>query len=169
MLTELGDDLRAVCCFWTGSTYVGSPKAEPIKMAFQAFFEEFMQDAGKGRLRDVRMHDCCASTDAIADYCGITGYKTTISTACSSAANAIMTGDRLIRHGILDCVVVGGTDALSAFTLNGFKSLVAQSVHRLTHKLFKSEKAGGNKCQLHILSPKILFSMLFTKLKRQSS
>ena len=87
------------------------------------FFEEFMQDAGKGRLRDVRMHDCCASTDAIADYCGITGYKTTISTACSSAANAIMTGDRLIRHGILDYVVVGGTDALSAFTLNGFKSL----------------------------------------------
>jgi 3-oxoacyl-[acyl-carrier-protein] synthase-1 len=87
------------------------------------FFEEFMQDAGKGRLRDVRMHDCCASTDAIADYCGITGYRTTISTACSSAANAIMTGDRLIRHGILDCVVVGGTDALSAFTLNGFKSL----------------------------------------------
>ena len=43
MLMELADDLRAVCCFWTGSTYVGSPKAEPIKMAFQAFFEEFMQ------------------------------------------------------------------------------------------------------------------------------
>lgn len=43
MLTELGDDLRAVCCFWTGSTYVGSPKDEPIKMAFQAFFKEFMQ------------------------------------------------------------------------------------------------------------------------------
>ena len=43
MLTELGDNLRAICCFWTGSTYVGSPKAEPIKMVFQAFFEEFMQ------------------------------------------------------------------------------------------------------------------------------
>ena len=43
MLMELADDLRAVCYFWTGSTYVGSPKAEPIKMAFQAFFEEFMQ------------------------------------------------------------------------------------------------------------------------------
>ena len=43
MLTELGDDLRAVCCFWTGSTYVGSPKSDPIKMAFQAFFEELMQ------------------------------------------------------------------------------------------------------------------------------
>ena len=43
MLMELADDLRAVCYFWTGSTYVGSPKAEPIKMAVQAFFEEFMQ------------------------------------------------------------------------------------------------------------------------------
>lgn len=43
MLMELADELRAVCYFWTGSTYVGSPKAEPIKMAFQAFFEEFMQ------------------------------------------------------------------------------------------------------------------------------
>lgn len=52
MLMELGDDLRAVCCFWTGKTYIGSPKAEPIKMAFQSFFEElvqlllFMKDSG---------------------------------------------------------------------------------------------------------------------------
>lgn len=43
VLLELGDDLRAVCCFWTGSTYVGSPKSDPIKMTFQAFFEELMQ------------------------------------------------------------------------------------------------------------------------------
>jgi 3-oxoacyl-[acyl-carrier-protein] synthase-1 len=35
-----------------------------------------------------------------------------------------MFGARLIRHGILDCVVAGGTDALSVFTLNGFKSLM---------------------------------------------
>ncbi len=43
MIKELHSDLRAVCCFWTGSTYVGSPKAEPIKMAFQSFFGEFIQ------------------------------------------------------------------------------------------------------------------------------
>lgn len=43
MVLELVDDLTAVCSFWTGSTYVGSPKAEPIKMAFQSFFEELMQ------------------------------------------------------------------------------------------------------------------------------
>ena len=43
MLIELSDDLRAVCCFWTGKTYIGSPKADPIKMAFQTFFQELMQ------------------------------------------------------------------------------------------------------------------------------
>ncbi len=88
------------------------------------FFEEFMADERRGRLRDVRMHDCAASTEAIAAHCHIRGYRTTISTACSSSANAILQGLKLLRHGILDAVVVGGTDALSAFTLNGFKSLM---------------------------------------------
>ena len=90
----------------------------------EGFFSEFMTDESRGRLRDVRMHDCGASTEAIARYCGIDGYRTAISTACSSAANAIIMGAKLIRHGVVDCVVAGGTDALSAFTLNGFKSLM---------------------------------------------
>lgn len=89
----------------------------------ETFFPKYMQDSGSGRLRNVRMHDCGASTDFIAKHCGIEGYRTTISTACSSAANAIIFGDKLLKHNILDCVIVGGTDALSAFTLNGFNSL----------------------------------------------
>ena len=88
------------------------------------FFEEFIEDENKGRLRDARMHDCAASTEAICRHCGINGYSTTISTACSSAANAVVMGAKLLRHNIVDYVVVGGTDALSAFTLNGFKSLM---------------------------------------------
>lgn len=88
------------------------------------FFEAFIVNENAGRLRDVRMHDCAASTNAIIKYCGINGYSTTISTACSSAANAIITGAKLLNHNIVDSVVVGGTDALSAFTLNGFKSLM---------------------------------------------
>ena len=87
------------------------------------FFVSFIENPSSGRLRDVKMHDCCASTDVIAEYCNLTGYRTTVSTACSSAANALMIGAKLIKHGILDCVIAGGTDALSAFTLNGFKSL----------------------------------------------
>ena len=35
------------------------------------FFVQFIENPSSGRLRDVRMHDCCASTDAIADYCNI--------------------------------------------------------------------------------------------------
>jgi 3-oxoacyl-[acyl-carrier-protein] synthase-1 len=69
-------------------------------------------------------HDCGDSTERIADTLGIRDYVTTISTACSSSANAIMHGAKLIRHGVLDRVVAGGTDALSRFTLNGFNTLM---------------------------------------------
>jgi 3-oxoacyl-[acyl-carrier-protein] synthase-1 len=88
------------------------------------FYSFFMKDPGKGRLRDVINHDCGESTEAIADILGIKDFVTTISTACSSAANAMMLGARLIKNNILDRVVVGGTDALSRFTLNGFNSLM---------------------------------------------
>lgn len=68
-----------------------------------------------------------ASTDKIADYLGLKGYVSTISTACSSAANAIMMGCRMIKSGKLDRVIVGGTDALSKFTVNGFNTLMILS------------------------------------------
>jgi 3-oxoacyl-[acyl-carrier-protein] synthase II len=69
-------------------------------------------------------HDCGDSTERIADYLGNVDYVTTISTACSSAANAIMLGCRMIKHGQLDRAVVGGVDALSKFTFNGFNTLM---------------------------------------------
>lgn len=69
-------------------------------------------------------HDCGDSTERIADYLGHVDYVTTISTACSSAANAIMLGCRMIKHGMLDRAVVGGVDALSKFTFNGFNTLM---------------------------------------------
>jgi 3-oxoacyl-[acyl-carrier-protein] synthase-1 len=67
--------------------------------------------------------DCADCTHRIADYFGIKHYVTTISTACSSSANAIMLGARLIQKGIIDIAVCGGTDALTRFTINGFNSL----------------------------------------------
>lgn len=90
----------------------------------ERFFVDFLQDPQKGRLRDVASHDCADSTKRIAALCGITGFSTTISTACSSAANAIMMGAELILRGMADRVVAGGTDALCKFTLNGFRSLM---------------------------------------------
>jgi 3-oxoacyl-[acyl-carrier-protein] synthase-1 len=63
----------------------------------------------------------------IADELGLKGFVTTISTACSSSANSIMLGARLIKTGRLDRVIVGGTDALAKFTINGFKTLMILS------------------------------------------
>lgn len=69
-------------------------------------------------------HDAGNSSLAIAEDLGLKGMVSTISTACSSAANAIMMGAKLIRSGVLDRVIVGGTDSLSKFTLNGFNTLM---------------------------------------------
>lgn len=53
----------------------------------------------------------------------IKGYTDTINTACSSSANAIMLGARLIQSGRADRAIVGGADCLAKFTVNGFNSL----------------------------------------------
>lgn len=68
-------------------------------------------------------HDCGASTEFIAKHLSIQGQISTISTACSSSANAIMQATRLIKSKRAGCVIAGGTDALSLFTLNGFNAL----------------------------------------------
>ena len=88
------------------------------------FFIDFLKSPARGRLRDVVNHECGRSTELIADDLGITGFISTINTACSSSVNSVVFGSRLIQEGMLDVVVAGGTDALSKFTLNGFNSLM---------------------------------------------
>ncbi|HLG39712.1 MAG TPA: beta-ketoacyl-[acyl-carrier-protein] synthase family protein [Chitinophagaceae bacterium] len=70
------------------------------------------------------MHDDSFGTDFIADTIGITNFKATVSTACSTAANSIQLGARLIRANKLDRVLVGGGEAITNYTLNGFDSLM---------------------------------------------
>jgi 3-oxoacyl-[acyl-carrier-protein] synthase-1 len=67
------------------------------------------------------------STTNVANSLGITEFVTTISTACSSSANSIMLGARMIKSGRLDRVIVGGADCLSKFTINGFNALMILS------------------------------------------
>jgi len=90
----------------------------------EMFFPHFLANPLKGKLRGVANHECGSVTELVADKLGIRNYISTISTACSSSANAISFGARLIKHGILDVVVTGGTDALTKFTLNGFNTLM---------------------------------------------
>lgn len=72
----------------------------------------------------LKTHDCGNNTKLMSDHFGIFDDVTTLSTACSSAANAIMLGARLIKAGEADIVIAGGTEALSCFHLNGFNSLM---------------------------------------------
>ena len=88
------------------------------------FYPLFLDDPRKGKLMDIVNHDCGDSTERIAHFLGIRDFLTTISTACSSSANAIMLGARMIRAGLLDRVVAGGTDSVTRFTLNGFNTLM---------------------------------------------
>ncbi len=108
----------------------------------ECFYRDFMHAPNKGRLRLAAHHDSADSTLQIANYCGIHDFSTTISTACSSAANAIMLGARLLQAGLLDVVVAGGTDSLCQFTLNGFKSLMILDENRC--RPFDDTRAGLN-------------------------
>ena len=66
-------------------------------------------------------------TQQMASYFGIKGFVTSLSTACSSSANAIITAANLIRTGRARTLAVGGADALSKFTINGFNALMILS------------------------------------------
>ena len=103
--------------FVSANTVGGMDKSEN-------FFVDFLADNNKGKLRNIFDHECGSKTEIVADQLGITDYLTTINTACSSSANAIFYGARLIKNGLLDVVIAGGTDSLAKFTLNGFNTLM---------------------------------------------
>lgn len=90
----------------------------------EEFYRTYINNPRGGRLREVIGHDCATSTEFIANYCNISGFRTTISTACSSAANAIIMGAQMLECNKLDYVIVGGVDSLCRFTYNGFNSLM---------------------------------------------
>lgn len=103
----------------SSTTVGGMDKSE------QYYFEYFESEAHHHHIGGLHAGD---STQKIAKHIGLeASFMTTISTACSSATNAIMLGARMIKAGRLDRVLVGGTDALSKFTLNGFKTLMILS------------------------------------------
>lgn len=76
---------------------------------------------------DVEVQHCKQEMGSLAKalqlYLGWEGPAYTISTACSSSAKAMATGQRLINADLADAVLVGGVDSLCQLTLNGFNSL----------------------------------------------
>ena len=88
-------------------------------------------------------HDCGSSTRDMADLAGLKNAEVcTISTACSSALNAIILGSEMLRNHEADIVIAGGTEALSLFHLNGFNSLMILDKERC--RPFDKTRAGLN-------------------------
>lgn len=92
--------------------------------------------------KTLNLHPCGDTTEKMASFLGVEGFISTYSTACSSAANAIMQGARMIKSGRVKRVIAGGTDALSCFTLNGFNSLMI--LDRNHCRPFDRSRAGLN-------------------------
>ncbi len=76
-------------------------------------------------LNDALEHPVDSHTSHVARAIGSRAMRTTISTACSSSANALIHGAQLLLSGRADRVLAGGADALCAFTMEGFRALSA--------------------------------------------
>ena len=76
---------------------------------------------------DMRKQELGSAGEALARYLGLEGPALTVSTACSSSAQALAMGRRFLNAGLADAVVAGGADSLCRTTTNGFKALSALS------------------------------------------
>jgi len=119
--------------FISATTVGGMEKSE-------LYYNDFLESEDHKEF--IEVHDCGEGTEKVADLLGIKSFVTTISTACSSAANAIMLGARLIKHNKLDCVIAGGSECLTKFHLNGFNSLMILDKNQC--RPFDNERAGIN-------------------------
>ncbi len=88
----------------------------------EQYYLDFLENDSKNSY--ISLHDVGANTSMIADHFGRFGYVASVSTACSSAANAIVHAARLIENGEVDIAVAGGCECLTKFHLNGFNTLL---------------------------------------------
>lgn len=79
---------------------------------------------------------CC---DFLQKYLDVSGISFTISTACTSSANAVITADELIRSNVIDAAVVGGSDVVTDTVVYGFDSLEVVDYNK-TNSFSKNRK-----------------------------
>jgi 3-oxoacyl-[acyl-carrier-protein] synthase-1 len=111
-------DIACRLGFISGTTVGGMANSE-------RFFADYVTNTGNPKIEDIIYHTCGSATTSITSFLPKLNYVSTINTACSSAANAIILGVQKIKLQQLDAVIAGGSDSLCRFTLNGFQSLMA--------------------------------------------
>ena len=101
--------------FVSGTTVGGMDRME-------MFYDDFVNNDKKNFW--LYPHNIGDSTDFIAENLEIKPtFTTSISTACSAGANAILYASMLIESGKFDIVIAGGAESLSKYHFNGFNSL----------------------------------------------
>lgn len=129
------DDIKGAA-FISGTTVGGMDKTE------RHFKTVFDSNTETEDCNELKYNNCGYSTELIADNIGRFSLVTTTSTACSSAANAIILGANLIKAGVVDIAVVGGSEALTKFHLNGFNTLMI--LDKENCRPFDRDRAGIN-------------------------
>lgn len=79
-------------------------------------------------LKDLYMDEI---TKIIANRIGIKNFKTIISTACTSSANALIQAKEMIQNGIIDRAIVVGVELYNEFTIRGFDSFMLLSRNQM--------------------------------------
>jgi 3-oxoacyl-[acyl-carrier-protein] synthase II len=106
----------------------------------EAYRTELSTGARIAALRDWLETPVSATTDIVARAVGSQGPRLTISTACSSGANAIGIGADWIRAGRVRAVLCGGADSLCRMAYSGFNAL--QALDREPCRPFDRRRAG---------------------------
>ncbi len=112
---QLTPDMLPKVGFISGTTVGG------MDMSEQYYLDYLNGDAHK---EYIAVYDCGSCSEMTAGHFGRFAFATTLATACSSAANAVIQGANMIRCGEADIVVVGGSECITKFHLNGFNSLM---------------------------------------------
>lgn len=132
----LDENTLSKCAFINGTTVGGMDKTE------RHFKEVYDTNAATPDAKELRFNDCGCSSELIADQLGKVKMVTTTSTACSSAANAVILGANLIKAGLIDVAIVGGSESLTKFHLNGFNTLMI--LDKDNCRPFDNDRAGIN-------------------------
>lgn len=126
---------NALLGIWAAKETLASAKMEVGEYGKVTFFngttvggmdltERYYKEWRKGGVSGMAaQHEVHASTVDISDYFGGFGEEVTISTACSSALNAVISGANRLRAGLCEYALAGGTESLTRFHLEGFRSL----------------------------------------------
>jgi 3-oxoacyl-[acyl-carrier-protein] synthase II len=91
----------------------------------RAIFRHLAEQAFRFRAREMAGFPLYTSGNVIAQVLGLRGPRFTVSTACTSSANALALAADMIREGRTPVMLAGGSDSLCMTTYAGFNALHA--------------------------------------------